>query len=50
MSKLLYTLEDYFDALAETRVGRLSGRLSLRLSRLFAMVGDLSRVNTSFRR
>lgn len=40
MSKLLYKLEDHFDALADKWQGRFMGWLSRSLSVLCAMVGD----------
>jgi hypothetical protein len=48
MCKLLYALEDYFDALAQARIGRVSGVLSRRLSRVFAIFGDIVCVRAGF--
>jgi len=40
MSKLLYKLEDHFDALADEWQGYLMGRLSRGLRGFFALIGD----------
>jgi hypothetical protein len=48
MSKLLYALEDYFDAVAEVRIGRVTGWLSRRVSKVFAVFGDLWRAHAGF--
>jgi hypothetical protein len=45
MSRLLYTLEDYFDALADQRKGYVSGWFSRCLSNLFAVTGDVCQAN-----
>lgn len=50
MSKLLYALEDYFDALADERAGYWSGRLSRSLGTLFAVFGDVLRMSPAVRR
>lgn len=50
MSRLLYTLEDYFDALADQRKGRVSGWTSRLVSNLFAVCGDLLRAEFELRR
>lgn len=49
MAKLLYTLEDHFDVVAVERKGHLSGLLSLVLSRVFAIAGDVVRVKAPHR-
>jgi len=41
MSRLLYTLEDHFDALAEQRRGSMLGWVSRALRVTFALVGDV---------
>lgn len=41
MSKLLYRLEDHFDDLADRWEGYFMGSVSLILSGLFAIVGDV---------
>ncbi len=43
MSKLLYKLEDHFDALADQWQGYFMGNLSRGLRGLFAVVGDIVR-------
>jgi hypothetical protein len=40
MRATLYTLEDYFDALAGARPSRVSGALAALLSRVCARLGD----------
>lgn len=47
MTKLLYSLEDYFDALALERPGQVSGLLSQLLGRMFAMSGDIFALSAS---
>jgi hypothetical protein len=49
MTKLLYALEDYFDALALERPGQMSGWLSQLLGRAFAMGGDIAALSASLR-
>jgi len=43
MSRLLYTLEDYFSAVAELRRGKVSGVVSFAVSSLCAFSGDVLR-------
>jgi hypothetical protein len=50
MRKLFYALEDHFDALADDRMGRVSGWLSRRVGKVFAVVGDVLQVGLSSRR
>jgi len=50
MSRLLYTLEDHFDALADKRDGHLSGWMSRFLGNLFAVIGDVLQANVIPRR
>lgn len=40
MRSVLYNLEDYFEALAEERAGRLTRRLALLMSCACAILGD----------
>lgn len=47
MTKLLYSLEDYFDALALQRPGQISGWMSDLLARAFAMGGDIFALSAS---
>jgi hypothetical protein len=41
MSRLLYTLEDHFEALADRQKGQFLGWLSRGLSNAFAIAGDV---------
>lgn len=43
MSKMLYKLEDHFDALADRWQGYFMGWVSLMLSGIFALAGDILR-------
>lgn len=48
MSKLLYKLEDHFDALADEWQGYFMGALSRGLRGLFALAGDVVRPRSVF--
>jgi hypothetical protein len=50
MSRLLYTLEDHFDSLADRRKGRVSGWLCRCLSNVFAVLGDIWQAEVAMRR
>ncbi len=50
MTKLLYTLEDHFDAIAEQQRGYVSGWLSAGLRGLFGLAGDVLRASVDLRR
>ncbi|MDQ8698936.1 hypothetical protein [Hyphomicrobium sp. LHD-15] len=50
MVRLLYRLEDHFDALADRRSGHFSGWVSRCLSNAFAVAGDVGQVNVDMRR
>ena len=50
MSKLLYLLEDHFDAVAQTRQGSISGWLSRGLRSLFGVAGDVLQASIVGRR
>lgn len=50
MARLLYSLEDHFDALADRRSGQFSGWVSRCLSNAFAVLGDVCQVNVDMRR
>lgn len=49
MPRLLYTLEDYFEATAEAQGGAVLSRLLLAISVLFAIAGDITNGERGFR-
>lgn len=48
MRKFLYALEDHFEALADDREGFVSGWLSRRVGKAFAVIGDVVQAGLRF--